>query len=92
MTLFQVLSKSVANALRMKSEEKFDSSIQFIEKVNDAFDILNIRYKDEGRRSRNKFKMVLASPLDWRFEVSGDRILTIDEIKMYYKHRINNNY
>ena len=41
MTLFQVLGKSVANALRMKSEEKFDSFILFIEKVNDTFDILN---------------------------------------------------
>ena len=41
MTLFQVLSNSVAKALRIKSEEKFDSSILFIEKVNDTFDILN---------------------------------------------------
>ena len=41
MTLFQVLRNSVANALRMRSEEKFDSSILFIEKVNDTFDILN---------------------------------------------------
>ena len=41
MTLFQVLSKSVGNELRMKSEEKFDSSILFIEVVNDTFDILD---------------------------------------------------
>ena len=47
--LFQVLRKSVANPLRMKSEEKFHSSNQFI-KVNDTFDILDIRYNDEGQR------------------------------------------
>ena len=39
----------MANPLRMKGEDKFHSSIQFI-KVNDTFDILDIRYKDEGQR------------------------------------------
>ena len=47
--LFRVLRKSVANPQRMKGDEKFNSSIQFI-KVNDTFDILDIRYNDEGQR------------------------------------------
>ena len=41
-----------------------------------------LRYKDEGRQSHNEFKMVLASPLDCRFEVSSDSMLTIDEINI----------
>lgn len=48
MALFQVLSKSVANALRMKSEEKFHSSIQFINKANDNSEVPNIEHEDEG--------------------------------------------
>ena len=49
MALLQVLSKSMANAQRMTSEDKFDSSIQFINMVNDTSDVLNIKHEDEGR-------------------------------------------
>ena len=51
----------MANAQRMTSEDKFDSSIQFINMVNDTSDVLNIKHEDEGRWSLDRFKMVFAS-------------------------------
>ena len=83
----------MANAQRMTSEDKFDSSIQFINMVNDTSDVLNIKHEDEGRWSLDRFKMVFASLIDPRFKVSSDSVLTIDEINMlYYNHGLNNNY
>lgn len=61
----------MANALRMKQDSQYDSTILFIEKFNDAFDILNTKGKDQGTRERNRFKEKLSSIQDWRFEVSG---------------------
>ena len=66
----QVLSNSVANALKLKNDDQLSSTEEFIRKINNAFDILNIRYKAEGVSTRNKFKMLLHSHNDWRFEVS----------------------
>ena len=70
---YQVLSRSVANALNLKNDPALSSTIEFIEKLNDIFDIFNIRNNLEGSRSRNKFKEPLTSPDDWRFEVSRTR-------------------
>ena len=59
----------MANGLRLKEDDSLSSTITFIQNLNDAFDILNIRSKNEGSRFRNKFKDPLCSSDDWRFEV-----------------------
>lgn len=54
----------------MKDDAQLSSTIEFIEKFNDLFDILNIKAPQQGLYSNNKFKMPLSSPDDWRFEAS----------------------
>lgn len=65
----QVLSQSVANALRMKHDEQLSSTIELIEKINDVFDMLNVRYAKEGQRSNNKNRRPYESTTDDRFKV-----------------------
>lgn len=69
MPFSQVLSRSVANALRMKDNPQYESTITFIQQFNDVFDILNVRGLYDGSRQKNKFKESLSSSDDWRFEV-----------------------
>ena len=59
----------MANAIAMKKDDSLSSTVELINKFDRAFDILNIRYKAEGVENRNKYKMLLTSPEDWRFEV-----------------------
>ena len=63
----------MANALRLKDESRLQSTIEFCEKFNDAFDALNVRYKYEGQRQRKKFSEPYTHPDDWRFEVGETR-------------------
>ena len=67
-----MLSKSVANALRGKKDPSLSSTIEFVEKFNDAFDILNIRHPREGMNERNPRKEPFTSVEDPRFEVRGN--------------------
>ena len=59
----------MANALRMKKDDKYSALIQFIEMMNSAFVIMNIRCRSEGSKTRNKWKLPLTTTDDWRFEV-----------------------
>lgn len=60
----------MANALRLKKSAHLDSTIEFVEKFNDAFDALNVRYKYEGQRQRKRFSEPYTHQDDWRFEAS----------------------
>lgn len=64
-----MLSQSVANAFTMMGDDGHSSTIEFIQKFNSVFDVMNIRYKSEGDKTNNKWKKVLNSSSDWRFEV-----------------------
>lgn len=63
---WQVLSNSVANALELKKCEEYESTIEFIRKLNKAFDILNVKTSGE---SMNVDKRPLTSPEDPRLKV-----------------------
>ena len=65
----QVLSKSVAIAMRMTGREEYQSTIELVDKINDIFDILNVTSRNQGVYSRNKFKEPMESSDDWRFQV-----------------------
>ena len=65
----QVLSQSVANALRLKKDKKYSALIQYLEMMNNTFDILNTRYGSKGAKTRNKWKL----PLTTTDEVLGRR-------------------
>ena len=51
----QVLSKSVAVALRESGKEEVTETAQFCEMMNSFFDITNVRSKTEHVRKRNEF-------------------------------------
>ena len=51
----QVLSKSVAVALRESGKEEVTGTAQFCEMMNSFFDITNVRSKTEHVRKRNEF-------------------------------------
>lgn len=70
-----MLSQSVANSLKMKEDPELSSTIEFIEKVNRAFDILNVRYKGEGSRTRNPAKEPYTDINDDRFKVKYMRFI-----------------
>ena len=59
----------MANALRLKKDKKYSALIQFLEMMNNTFDILNIRYRSARTKIRNKWKLPLTTTDDWRFEV-----------------------
>ena len=63
------ICKSVANALGMKKAEVYSAPIQFIEMKNNTFDIMNIRYRSDGTKTRNKWKLPPTTTDDWRFGV-----------------------
>ena len=65
----QVLSKSVAIAMRMTGREEYKSTIELVDKINDIFDTLNVTSRNQGVYSRNKFKEPIESSDDWRFQV-----------------------
>ena len=67
----------MACALRQKEDPSLESTIEFIEYLNDAFDIMNIKSVREGVRHRNKFKEKLSSATDWRFQVCPDLNLIV---------------
>ena len=75
----QVLSQSVANAIQTNKDEKHSALLQFIEMMSNTFNILNIRQRSEGKKTR-KWKQPLTTTDDWRFEVGK---------KAFYDHNSN---
>jgi hypothetical protein len=60
----QVLSKSVAIALRESGKEDVTGTAQFCEMMNGFFDCTNVRSLTEHIRKNNSFIMPYESPVD----------------------------
>ena len=45
----------------MKKDEKYRAPILSIEMMNNTFDILHIRYRSEGTKTQNKWKLPLTT-------------------------------
>ncbi|XP_011680559.1 uncharacterized protein LOC100893587 [Strongylocentrotus purpuratus] len=75
----QVLSKSVANALKLRSDNTGDTSTdgtrQFVEMFNKFFDCLNVSTASEGQRKRNPNLLPYRDVDDSRFEWLRDVFL-----------------
>ena len=65
----QVLSSSVANALRVTLKDKATQTAYFCEIFDKFFDCLNVTNFDAGKRSRNAFKSPYRSEKDFRLKV-----------------------
>ena len=63
--LFQVLSASVANALELQHDPQLVSTIEFLKKMDTAFDIMNVRYVSDIKPQR----CAIWSGDDSRFQV-----------------------
>ena len=70
MTLnMQVLSNSVAEALSLMKQPQLDKTTEFCRIFNNFFDCLNVSNLEEGKRSRNPFKVPYHSSQDFRLKV-----------------------
>ena len=58
--------------MRQKEDPSLESAIEFVEYLNDVFDIMNIKSVREGGRHCNKSKEMLSSATDWRLQVCPD--------------------
>ena len=65
----QVLSSSVANALRVTLKDKATQTANFCDIFDKFFDCLNVTNFDAGKRSRNAFKSPYRSEKDFRLKV-----------------------
>lgn len=70
---FKVLSRRTYKALQNLKNDEYDSTVELLRYINNVFDILNMRSRNEGARSRNKYKSPLTSSDDWRFEVNTEQ-------------------
>ena len=68
-THMQVLSSSVANALRVTLRDQAAATAHFCEMFDKFFDCLNVSNFDAGKRSRNVFKSPYRSGHDFRLKV-----------------------
>ena len=59
----------MANALKQLDRDDLTSTILFIEKMNKAFDILNVRHKGEGRQNQAPNRAPILSTEDDRLKV-----------------------
>ena len=64
----QVLSKSVANILGNYYPCETHKTVEFCEKMNNFFDIFNVRNSVEEIKTRNSFLKPFTSDTDERFE------------------------
>lgn len=69
---FQVLSKSVADALAYFGDPKTEETEKFIRYFDKLFDCLNVRSLSEWKTSRKPDRKPYTSPDDSRFEVIPD--------------------
>ena len=65
----QVLSSSVANALRITFGDEAAGTAYFCEMFDKFFDCLNVSNFDAGKRARNAFKSPYRSRCDFRLKV-----------------------
>ena len=65
----QVLSNSVANALRLTVGQKAEETARFAHMFDKFFDCLNCSTLSAGKRSRNPFKSPFRSGTDWKLKV-----------------------
>lgn len=65
----QVLSNSVAVALRQMEGEEVEETANFVEYFDKFFDCVNVGDFTSGKRSRNAFKSPYYSGSDFRLKV-----------------------
>lgn len=65
----QVLSQSVANALKLTGGDEVTETIKFVDKFDKFFDCVNVSSLSAGKLSRNAFKSPFRSPNDFRLKV-----------------------
>ena len=65
----QVLSNSVANALRLTVGQKAEETARFAHVFDKCFDCLNCSTLSAGKRSRNHCKSPFRSGTDWKLKV-----------------------
>ena len=81
----QVLSKSVAIALRETEEEDVSATADFCDMINGIFDCTNVRSLTEHSQKENPFTMPHTTPEDYRFTWLKDTFLNYFEMwKMYH--------
>ena len=68
-THMQVLSSSVANALRVTLRDQTAATAHFCEMFDKLFDCLNVSNFEAGKRSCNVFKSPYRSSHDFRLKV-----------------------
>ena len=66
----QVLSSTVANALKVQGRQDTSSTILFLEYINAFFDMLNVSNVISGKRKRKPSMEPYRDATDWRFTVS----------------------
>ena len=73
----QVLSNTVATALRLTGKDEVEETAQFVTMFDRLFDCLNVADFDSGRHSRNPFKAPYRSGDDFRLKVRSYILLNI---------------
>jgi hypothetical protein len=67
--IIQVLSNSVAEALKRSNDPALEKTIEFVQMFDRFFDCLNVSALDAGKHSRNPFKNPYHSAKDFRIKV-----------------------
>lgn len=65
----QVLSESVAKALKFSGDSNVQETARFIELMDKMFDCLNVHNFSHGYHARKPFQMPYRSPKDGRLQV-----------------------
>ena len=76
----QVLSSSVANALRISLGDQASGTALFCEMFDKFFDCVNVSTLDEGKLKRNVFKGPYRSGHDFRLKVLFDGCRTTEHV------------
>ncbi len=71
----QVLSNSVATALKLTGGNETQETAKFVEMMDKCFDCLNVGDFESGKRSRNAFKSPYYSSADFRLKVKLYRFI-----------------
>ncbi len=68
--IMQVLSESVANALRLTGRDDVTETIKFVSHFDKFFDLLNVTNLITGKHKRKDFQLPYQSASDTRLDVS----------------------
>lgn len=65
----QVLSESVANALKKTGDDEVTETIRFVDMMDKLFDVFNVNSYDTGKKKRKPFQDPYRSADDVRVKV-----------------------